>query len=76
MVFDFKFIVLLEQIRNLVGKVIRTETSLRGSQVVETRRDPHIGKNIARLDGVVKELEECGLFVCRETVEDLCRGFI
>lgn len=76
MVLNFKVIITLEQIHNLVGKVIRTETSLRSSKVVETGRDPHVSEDVAGLNGVMKQLEERRLFIRGKTVVDLCRGFV
>ena len=55
--------VLREQGLNLVGVVVRAETSLRCAQVVDTRSDPHVRQRRRGHDGVVDQLEECGLLL-------------
>ena len=70
MVLNFEVVILLEKILDLIRKVVRAETSLGSSKVVETSGDPHISENVTGLNGMMKELEERGLFVGGQTVVD------
>ena len=68
MVFVFKIVILCEKRFNLVSVVVGTQTSLRGPEVVDTGRDPHVGQSVRSLHGMLHELEERGLLGGRDRV--------
>lgn len=58
MILGFDIKVLREELLNQVGVVVGAETSLRSPEVVDTGRDPHISKCVARLHRMLDKLEE------------------
>ena len=68
MIIDLDSIVLIEQVLDLREIIIRADTTLRSTEVVDARRNPHVGQRQGRLDWMMNELEERRLGLCWEGV--------